>query len=249
MGGVDLKDSPASEISERAREDRERLDLIAQQQAAGAARLQAALSLAGLVGLFFTVLYAKRAWKESKRGADAALAAVAQADRSANAAENAVAAAQDVAQRQLRAYVFSEEPQLVRLNGEVWRLTLQIKNSGQTPAYNGRVLLGCAVKPWPHDRLNFAPPSEDSDWQILGSLPPGGKSVIEDNISITMHTETLLALHQQVFYAFGEIQYEDAFKIMHWTRFRYFVGGDNDIIIIPGQMGLSREGNEADQND
>ncbi len=70
VGGIELKETPAAENGEAAREEREKLDLQAQWASAYAARLQAIFSFIGLIGLGCTVYYARKAWLTSQRQMD-----------------------------------------------------------------------------------------------------------------------------------------------------------------------------------
>jgi hypothetical protein len=66
VGGVELKQSPAAEQGEQARDEREKSDLRAQWASADAARIQALFSFIGLIGLGFTVYYARKAWRTAQ---------------------------------------------------------------------------------------------------------------------------------------------------------------------------------------
>ena len=94
---------------------RSRLDLKAQQSMAKAAWVQAALSLAGILLLGFTLIYTAKATRA--------------ANRAAKAAEGAVTATRDSSRRELRAYMSVDK---VTHDPTFIKVTLQ--NTGHTPA-------------------------------------------------------------------------------------------------------------------
>jgi hypothetical protein len=82
---------------------------------------QALLSFLGVGGVGLTILYAKKTWRESRRSADAASAALAHA--------------QEASERQLRAYVSVSLGGVEGfLSGDQVYASIRVQNTGQTPA-------------------------------------------------------------------------------------------------------------------
>lgn len=153
----------------------------------------------------------------------------------------------DSSQRQLRAYVSIQPKTPVRFpTFDKWHsdgLIFVITNNGATPAYCLRHTLNTALR------------SDDSDLEPVlvsktGSrlvLNPGMQSEVRAFISAPLkeeHKETLLR-HEKAIYVWGEIQYSDAFKKAHYTRFRLAYVGDGSKG-PPSGIHWRKDGNESD---
>jgi hypothetical protein len=136
--------------------------------------------------------------------------------------------AKDTARRQLRAYVFTDpDKSLASFRfavGEPLKAMLQIKNTGQTPAYDLVVLRGYAIEP--------RPIREDFDFTIkrvgvAGQIVPAGAthywplSNISGDTDQPIPAEVFNAVRNGVcdLYIFGRIEYRDAFGKQCWTNF------------------------------
>jgi hypothetical protein len=82
-----------------------------------------------------------------------------------------VKAAEDTAQRQLRAYIFLEDAK-VRQEGENYIIHYRITNFGQTPAHKIRLYYRALALDW-NDGAPAIPLARDEDLSILGSTAPG----------------------------------------------------------------------------
>lgn len=128
-GGVEIKQAPATEAREKASEQRSKDDLEAQKWMAISAIAQAAIGLVGLLGLAFTVWFARKAWKS--------------AELSVEAGRKANEIAQRIGEDQLRGYVLTAKFEVTRIfakDGSTFQVAphFEIKNVGQTPAFNVR---------------------------------------------------------------------------------------------------------------
>jgi hypothetical protein len=119
-----------AKAAERRQEARDEADVHAQQGMMIAATVQAALSLLALVGLYFTVRYARRAWRESKRGADAAL-------KAAQTAEQANADAREFFAAERRPWIEIIPMETTIVAGEQHaKIAYVLSNIGLSPALN-----------------------------------------------------------------------------------------------------------------
>ncbi len=147
----------------------------------------------------------------------------------------------ETAERQLRAYVSVSEVRVEHLEGMA-EFSVELKNCGQTPAY--KLTVDTNVKLAAHP-LNepLALTARPRGVTIVG---PGQASHGFVPAGRALNAEELAALRAgtKALYVFGEINYEDAFGIARWTRFRFMIGGDVDIR-PEGFMGACLEGNEA----
>lgn len=129
---------PAADPRQAAQDERDESDLQAQRNMALAAFIQAAISLLGLVGLMATVVLARRAWIESKRGADAAL-------KAAQTAEQANADAREFFAAERRPWI-EIVPTTATIGAEQHaRIGYELRNIGLSPALNVSVNLPKAV--------------------------------------------------------------------------------------------------------
>jgi hypothetical protein len=148
----------------------------------------------------------------------------------------------DNGRRQLRAYVFPDQANLL------WEGTAKptvaeivIKNSGQTPAYRLSTALSVVVDTNPlQDDLRL--PKMPSNHTVV---PPAGSYRLSLSMPQPLTADQLAAIQKgtQAIYAFGQIAYEDAFGECRLTRFRFFyTGGGVEIGSKVGLMYLD-EGN------
>lgn len=107
----DIEKQIALEARERSRDEHEQKDLAAQWVAADAARIQIAIGVAGLIGLFFTVLFARHAAKTADKTFELQRA---------------------TSQAELRAYISVEDLRAPAAGRNAF--LFEIHNSGATPA-------------------------------------------------------------------------------------------------------------------
>ena len=129
----------------------------------------------------------------------------------------------DNGHRQLRAYIFPDQANLVWQTSKPMVAEIIIKNSGQTPAY----------------RLSTATAVTIGDNPLQGDLrvpamlpnhtvvPPAGNYALSIPLPQALTADQLRAVQKgtQAIYAVGEISYEDAFGECRMTRYRFFYSG------------------------
>jgi hypothetical protein len=142
----------------------------------------------------------------------------------------------DNGRRQLRAYVFPDQANLV------WEGTAKptlaeivIKNSGQTPAYS----LSTATVV----RVDDYPPRNDPSIPAMPSthtvVPPAGSYSLSIALPRPLTGDQLKAIQKgtQAIYAFGEIAYADAFGECKLTRYKFYYSGAGTE--VGGRVGLT----------
>lgn len=136
--------------------------------------------------------------------------------------------ARDTEKRELRAYVFISGGSIddVRSNNSP-AIRLELKNSGQTPAYNLCSGLGARLAPYPLNERMRAP-----NYQSRGVLPPGvQESMIVDSPRPLTDTErNSLLTGKSALYAYGTTRFKDAFGTYWCVDYRYFyhIDGPHD---------------------
>lgn len=135
----------------------------------------------------------------------------------------------DNGRRQLRAYVFPDQANLL------WQgiakptvAEIVLKNSGQTPAYRLSTVAMIAVSDYPL-RDNLAVHSIPPNHTVI---PPAGSYALSVAMEEPLTTDQLKAIQKgtQAIYAYGEIAYADAFGECRLTRYQFYYtgsGGDN----------------------
>jgi hypothetical protein len=148
------------------------------------------------------------------------------------------------AAQQLRAYVFVRSPSITNLttgNVDV-DITIPIKNSGQTPAYDLSIRAEIETKDFPSPVSAFTLPTEGIDNLTLG---PGSKYFYEFSIDALTPAE-LAALQNKTKAVFirGEIKYRDAFGEPHFSNFFLIKGGP--YTLVGDSLFVLNEGNSSD---
>jgi hypothetical protein len=124
---------------------------------------------------------------------------------------------------------------------------LEIRNTGQTPAFDVRVYGKMDIVQWPVDATTLtALPFDDPKTSrfSLGSNVPTwkGDTLKDDRLILPPEMRGILAgSHALVVH--GEIRYRDAFGKRRWTKYRFFVGGAYGIQALG--MGQHEDGNES----
>jgi len=131
--------------------------------------------------------------------------------------------------RQLRAYVFPDQANLV------WQGTTKpmlaeigIKNSGQTPAYRLSTATAIVVSDYPLQGDLHVPPMPDNHTVV----PPNGSHSLTVTMAQTLTGDQLKGIQKgtQALYAYGEIAYVDAFEECRMTAYRfYYTGTGTDV--------------------
>jgi hypothetical protein len=135
----------------------------------------------------------------------------------------------DNGRRQLRAYVFPDQANLV------WEGTAKptvaeivIKNSGQTPAYRLSTVAVTGVRAYPL-RDDMSVPALPANHTVV---PPSSSYRLSVAMEKPLTNEQLKAIQKgdQALYVFGNIAYTDAFGECRITRYRfYYMGSGADI--------------------
>lgn len=238
---------------ERA-ERREADDLVAQQRSAIAAERSAAasedqnraawiqvlLTFMGTVSLLITLLLTRQSVWQSRL-------ATAEANRSARAAEEAIAVTREIGERQLRAYVGVIGISILYTDTE-WMPNVRInyKNSGQTPAYRLTNRARCYFSwdkkiPDPNHHLD-EPEERGMD------LHPGDDRVTTKQIFRKQwdNNKDDLVSGKKILYVFGKISYVDAFNKSHYTNYMFRMLVDDAGINDGDMFVLCDTGNDSD---
>ncbi|WP_421936919.1 hypothetical protein [Phenylobacterium sp.] len=169
--------------------------------------VQAVVGMLGLIGLFFTVLYARAAWKA--------------AEKSAKAADDTLKATLQSEERQLRAYIFVDET--VEHDFEVGkrpRVYVKFMNRGATPATD--VIFRNKVELYPVDvaEEHLVPPELDD---ISSSPIAQGTGGAGDVTMIREMTQPLMDAYlkgEAMLVLTGVIEYTDIFGKRHESGYR-----------------------------
>ncbi len=146
--------------------------------------------------------------------------------------------------RQHRAYVFVSGAEIVDLDiAGAPVVAIEIKNTGQTPAYALTHAWRCGIFDYPLQQKLLLPHNNDPiSWPHLG---PGASAKAQRTAEkqITSGGQPELTNRATAFYVYCEIAYRDAFKKMHVTRYVLFHAGLPRM--GPGQLLAYEKGNEA----
>lgn len=206
-------------------------DLEAQWEAADGARdaakwswWQMIFSAFGLFGLLYNLKLTRKATTIAVEATKDAEKALEIAGRNADAATEQVTVAAKTAQQQLRAYVFAIECRLARYDlAHPIVITVRLKNSGQTPAYDLRVwLLKDAFSEG--DKRSFL----RTDDATASSTDLGPHTVFEVRLprtQITPHEAMQIQDKLAILYVFGGLTYRDCFDAEHAAQFCFALGG------------------------
>jgi hypothetical protein len=149
--------------------------------------------------------------------------AVGQASRSADAATAQAATAQDTEHRQLRAYVGIIPGDVEDFGvGEEFRIRLNRKNYGLTPAYDvGFSEVAVGVVPQNFSLLSNGNTCGSPTSAGLVTMFPSGELPLTVNVKGKLSGEQISAVKQGVAYLFwyGNICYHDAFGALHYTNY------------------------------
>jgi hypothetical protein len=157
-------------------------------------------AVATCIGIFFL---AATLWQT--------IAATRAAGDAANAAERAIAVAQENANRELRAYIFAKPTNVSLNNGRLESVTLSVRNHGATPAANIGMRGTVAIRPWPlPDDMVFEFPEVNETTQNLAPQTEY-PALINVNLPLTEEAADQLAAGTHRLYALATIAYLDAF--------------------------------------
>lgn len=144
--------------------------------------------------------------------------------------------------RQSRAYVFVSQAEIVDLEAGVPIVQIDIRNSGQTPAYNITHIWRCGTFPYPlTEKLPLPRQVEPVAWAHLGPGAMVRAHRTADRLLTYGNAER--SNRPLAFYVYGEIAYRDAFRKTRTTRYVFFHEGLPRI--GPGHLMAHQRGNEA----
>ncbi len=145
--------------------------------------------------------------------------------------------------QQLRAYLFVSRAEIVDLELGMPVVRVEIKNTGQTPAYNVTHVWRCGSFAHPlTERLPLPWQGEPISWAHLG---PGAAVQAHRTVAkqLVNGVGATLSNRPLAFYVYGEIVYRDAFKQRRFTRYVFFQEGSPRM--GPGHLIAHSRGNEA----
>jgi hypothetical protein len=158
--------------------------------------------------------------------------------------------AKDTAQRQLRAYVSAIVEKHPDLDGSSPpEVGMVFKNNGQTPAYKveARFVVYLGREQLSESDIGETKALLDKLRKSASILFPGQEfrtsSVPGIGIPLTSDDKAEVAMGARVLWVVGEVTYVDAFGYDHFTRFRLYMGGINEIRYR--KFIWADEGNEA----
>lgn len=123
---------------------------------------------------------------------------------------------------------------------------VEIKNTGQTPAYNVLHGTGIGIHEFPlQDSLSMGEPSGHITKGVLPVGATSDKTIIDDDLLTLQEIEQLRAGTAKI-YVYGVIIYEDVFKKVRHTYYRYMHPSVDNIIGVSTRLTVCDEGNEAD---
>ena len=145
--------------------------------------------------------------------------------------------------QQLRAYLFVSRAEIVDLDMGTPIVQVDIKNTGQTPAYNVTHNWRCGSYVYPlTEKLPLPRQGEPIAWAHLG---PGAVMQVHRTAEqrLTNGVSAELSNRPLAFYVYGEIVYRDAFRKRRFTRYVFFHEGLPRM--GPGHLIAHIRGNEA----
>ncbi len=156
------------------------------------------------------------------------------------AGERQLALAKSSSERQLRAYVYIEKTP-IKVDLEIWSVTFNVKNFGQTPAHNVVVRYAFQVVKCENKKPIDIP--EPHETVCLGSMAP-----LTDFYEIDAQVRDVSFLSikngEIAIYLTGSVNYDTVFAQDQVTHFRYLVGGDVGWS-GPSEMTADDTGNDA----
>jgi hypothetical protein len=119
-------------------------------------------------------------------------------------------------------------------------ILVQFTNTGQTPAYKLTIMADKKVDEYPL-MVNLV---SGPDTTRVGSIGAGIHSHVElTDFSLTENEWQEMSKGKLAVYAFGIIEYKDAFCRWRWTKFRFFGGGGAPT--PDGKLAVHATGNDA----
>ena len=163
-----------------------------------------------------------------------------------------VTVTQNNSKKQLRAYVFADAFLVAGITGPSGPIiTMDIKNSGQSPALDLKAWSGLIIERYPAPGQFPVPPSDlilsKTNLASFGGTSSGSSVLLRSPRSLTPEEISGLQNNTLAIYSFGRMEYRDIFGKNHFTTFRvYFNTTIGKIGTSAQKMSYCAEGNEAD---
>lgn len=242
--GQTIETEPVASLqaTESRAEQREEEVLSAQRSMAKAGIAMAIIASIQVVFTSLGIIFVFRTLRATRAAVEASEASVGIAARSLSAARDMVNDARQNAERGSRAYVGVSTALLKGFAAGKPRIEIGFTNHGQTPAYKVRRISGLTIS---DDNEEF-PLEEVGPEKTEPTINPGATIYIQHVIATERWTEEIqqqIRLETKMLFAFGVMNYEDAFGETRATSFRlvldvHFGIGDET------SLGTCPEGND-----
>ena len=148
--------------------------------------------------------------------------------RQASAAKAAVDLSRDITKKQLRAYLCVEEACVIITENDGHKILegrLDVKNGGQTPAYDVWPWTFGDIRPYPESTPVPRPPGGLPRSRAIIPAQSRPHQIPVKRIQITPQDWQSLNSPNAAYYVQGEVHYRDIFKDWHCLKVRMFFGG------------------------
>ncbi|MWV13566.1 hypothetical protein F3I62_15800 [Pseudomonas sp. R-28-1W-6] len=166
------------------------------------------------------------------------------AETATTATENSVNIMRDTAARQLRAYIAVERAWIEFPEPGIPKVTVIVKNAGQTPAHNLRHWIHQWIERYP---LSIELPEPPEDF-VMSSSILGSGATHEMQITHPQQIINPCCIHEigtpeGTIYVYGAVTYQDIYGNEHFMKYRLMHGGSTQA--RPGYLSPCEAGNEA----
>lgn len=215
----DVRKCAASADQPGRSEERAEEDLRAQEEMADWAESMVWISLAGLAATSVGIVYVALTLRETRLATAAAI-------RGTKVSEEAVSVQRELGEKQVRAYIFLDAAGPILpfqlAVGEPPSGMINIKNFGQSPAYDIRCQRGTMSGPWPiPDDFEF-PTDDTANFATGASLAPGEVTsfpIFKAGQIVGQEDFDGIRDGNLAFYIWGRIRYRDVFGHSRHTNF------------------------------
>lgn len=145
----------------------------------------------------------------------------------------------------LRAYVLASSCRLKRWTDHGAVFEVDIKNFGQTPAYQATIWGGGRSRTIPVSNLRDTRPSDIPFSH--SAIGPGESRVTEVIGNFSAEHKREMEMGKRIFFVIGDVAYRDAFRRKRQSTFRFAMGAEYGMPDTEsGELTVSYEGNDAD---
>jgi len=161
---------------------------------------------------------------------------------SADAAKLSVDITQQIAERQLRAYVHVSNAGIISKENE-FVVAIRFRNSGQTPAYKYTIRMGIGLDVYPFSKTRIGEALDNGPIvPNQQTLPPTGSTDMREGLPLMPQHVNDIAIGKAAIWFYGRITYLDAFEKSRFTEFRQYCTGPQWQL---GVFVVDDEGNES----